>query len=234
MLSIIIPVHNEKYSIGILLKKIIKITKIKKEIIIIDDASNDGTTEILKKDFLKLKSIKKIIFLKKNIGKGGAIKFGRKFINGDYVAIQDGDLEYNPNDLVKIYNILKKKNLDIVYGSRVLGKKVYKNSKNLTHLFRIFCNNCLTIISNIVNRQKLTDAHTCYKVFRSKIFKNLKLNENGFAFCPEITTKVSIMGYKITEVPISYNPRSYREGKKIKTRDGFDAIYCLIKYRLLR
>ena len=233
MLTIIIPVYNEKKSIRLLLKKKIKIRKIKKEIIIVDDASNDGTSEILKNEFLKLKSIKKIIFHSQNIGKGGAIKSAQKFIKGKYTAIQDADLEYNPNDLIKIYKIIKQKNYDVVYGSRVLNKNVYRNSKNFVHFLRILCNNSLTLISNIINRQNLTDAHTCYKVFKSRIFKNINLKEKGFAFCPEVTTKVSKKGYQIKEIPISYNPRSYDEGKKINTWDGIEAIYSLIKYKLV-
>lgn len=233
MLTIIIPVYNEKKSIRILLKKLIKIKKIRKEIVIVDDASNDGTTTILKKEFLKIRSIKKIVFHNKNIGKGGAIKSAQKYIKGDYVAIQDADLEYNPNDLIKIYNTIRQKNYDAVYGSRVLNKNVYKNSKNFTHFIRILCNNALTLISNLINNQKLTDAHTCYKVFKSKIFKNISLRENGFAFCPEVTTKVAKMGYKIKEIPISYNPRTYDEGKKINTWDGVVAIYSLIKYKIV-
>ena len=167
MLTIIIPVYNEKETIKTLLKKIIKIKKIRKEIIIVDDFSNDGTTTILKNEFLKMRSIKKIIFHNKNVGKGGAIKSAQKYIKGDYVVIQDADLEYSPNDLIKIYNTIKKKNYDAVYGSRALNKNVYKNSKNFTHFIRILCNNALTLISNLINNQKLTDAHTCYKMFKS-------------------------------------------------------------------
>ena len=231
MLTIIIPVYNEKKSIIILLKKILKILNIKKEIIIVDDGSNDGTSQLLKKYFFKNRSIKKIIFHKKNLGKGAAIKSAQRFIKGDFVAVQDADLEYNPKDLMRIYSFIKKNNYDVVYGSRVLNKNVYKNSKNFTHFIRILCNNSLTLFSNIVNNQKLTDAHTCYKVFKSKIFKNINLKEKGFAFCPEVTTKISKKGYEIKEIPISYNPRSYKDGKKINTWDGIEAIYSLIKYR---
>ena len=118
-----------------------------------------------------------------------------------------------------------------MYGSRVLNKNKYQNTKNFTHLIRIWGNIFLTFISNIINNQKLTDAHTCYKVFKSNIFKKIELNEKGFAFCPEVTTKLSNMKYKITEIPISYNGRTYGEGKKITSFDGIVALYCLIKYK---
>ena len=142
------------------------------------------------KEFTKKKDIK-IIFNKINQGKGSAIKSAQKFVKGDYVAIQDADLEYNPNDLTKIYNYIKSKKLNVIYGSRVLNKNKFQNTKNFTHLIRIWGNIFLTTVSNIINNQKLTDAHTCYKVFNSKIFKNINLKEKGFAFCPEVTTKIS-------------------------------------------
>ena len=114
-----------------------------------------------------------------------------------------------------------------------MNKNVFKDAKNYVHIFRIFCNYSLTFFSNIINNQNLTDAHTCYKVFKSNIFVNINLKEKGFAFCPEVTTKISKKGYQIKEIPISYNPRSYNEGKKINTWDGVEAIYSLIKYRLI-
>ena len=156
MLTIIVPVYNEKKFIRVLLKKLIKIIKIKKQIIIIDDGSSDGTTEILKKEFLNNKSISKIIFHKKNSGKGSAIRSAQRFIKGDLVVIQDADLEYNPKDIIKIYNFIKKNQIDVVYGSRVLNKNKYQNTKNFTHLVRIWGNVLLTLISNLINNQNLT------------------------------------------------------------------------------
>tara|TARA_B100000029_G_scaffold198307_1_gene196330 strand:- start:1999 stop:2706 length:708 start_codon:yes stop_codon:yes gene_type:complete len=229
-ITIIIPVFNEIKTIKKLLNKIINL-KIKKQIIVVDDGSSDGTFDILKKH---KKKIDKLILHKKNLGKGAAIISAKKYIQGKYVAIQDGDLEYNPNDLVKIYNYLKKNNLDIVYGSRVLNKSKFQNTKNFTHFIRIWGNIFLTFVSNIINSQNLTDAHTCYKVFKSSIFKKIKLEEKGFAFCPEITTKISNKKYKIVELSISYNGRTYEEGKKISSLDGLEALYCLIKYRFFK
>lgn len=127
-----------------------------------------------------------------------------------------------------------KKKCDIVYGSRVLHKNRLENIENFSHWIRIFANFVLTFLNNIINNQSLTDAHTCYKVFKSKIFKKIILKENDFSFCPEITTKISNLGYKIFEVPISYKGRKYSEGKKIKLKDGLKAIYVLLKYKFFK
>jgi dolichol-phosphate mannosyltransferase len=233
MLTIIVPVYNEKKYIKYLLKKLINVKKIKKQIIIVDDGSFDGTSDILRKYFIKSKFIDKIIFHKKNFGKGAAIKSAQKYVKGDYVAIQDADLEYNPKDLVKLYKYIKVNKYDVVYGSRVLNKDKFQNTKNFTHLLRIWGNIFLTKCSNFINRQNLTDAHTCYKVFKKNIFKKINLKEKGFAFCPEVTTKLSKLNYKIYEVSISYNGRTYNDGKKITSFDGLIALYSLIKYKLV-
>ena len=229
-LTFIIPVYNEIKTIEKLIKKILKLN-IKKQIIIIDDGSNDGTERILRK-YKNL--LDKLIIHKKNLGKGAAIKSGQKHVNGKYVAIQDADLEYDPNDLKKIINEMDKKNLKVMYGSRVLNKNTFQNTQNFTHILRIWGNIFLTIISNFFNSQKLTDAHTCYKVFDSRIFKKIKLKEKGFSFCPEITTKISLMNIDIEEFPINYNGRTYNQGKKITAFDGLDAIYVLLKYRYFK
>ena len=226
-LTIIIPVYNEIKTIEKLLKKVLSIN-IKKQLVIVDDCSNDGTNKILIK---YSKKIDKLIVHKKNKGKGSAIRSAQKYVKGKYVAIQDADLEYDPVDLLKIIKFLKKNKLNIAYGSRVLNKNKYKNTQNFTHLIRIWGNVFLTKVSNIINKQNLTDAHTCYKIFRSDIFRKIKLQENGFAFCPEITTKIAKKKYKIREIPISYKGRTYSQGKKINSFDGLIALYCLLKYR---
>ena len=233
MLTVIVPVYNEKEFLRLILNKLVKIKIKKLQIIIVDDGSNDGTTEILKKLYLKNKKINKIIFHKKNSGKGAAIKSAQKYIKEKYVVIQDADLEYNPKDLVKIYDYIKKNKINVVYGSRVLNKNKYQNTKNFTHLIRIWGNIFLTNISNFINNQNLTDAHTCYKMFETKIFKKINLKEKGFAFCPEVTTKLSKKKYKIKEIPISYKGRTYEKGKKITSMDGLIALFSLIKYRLI-
>jgi dolichol-phosphate mannosyltransferase len=226
-LTIIIPVYNEIKTIEKLIKKILKID-IKKQIIIIDDGSSDGTELVLAK---YKKKIDKLIIHKKNLGKGAAIQSGQRYVRGKYVGIQDADLEYDPSDLKKIVNEMSKKDLKVMYGSRVLNKNKFKNTKNFTHIVRIWGNIFLTKVSNFLNRQKLTDAHTCYKVFKRSIFKKIRLREKGFSFCPEITTKISIMNIEIEEFPINYIGRTYKQGKKITAFDGLDALYVLIKYR---
>lgn len=227
MLSIIIPVYNEKKTIRIIINKILKIKNLKKQIIIVDDGSTDGTTKDLKK--ISSKKIDKIIYCKANFGKGHAIRLAQPHIKGEFVIIQDADLEYDPRDFKKIMKILNKKK-QVVYGSRVLNTNRYAYN-NFTSNFRVFANHILTLFSNILNNQSLTDAHTCYKAFNSKIFKKIKLIENGFSFCPEITTKISKLNIKITEVKISYKGRSFEDGKKISVLDAFAAIRTLIRYR---
>lgn len=229
ILTIIIPVYNEIKTIEHIIKKIISINKIKKQIILVDDCSNDGTSELIKE---KLSSIvDKVIFHNKNLGKGAAIISAKEYIKGDIVIIQDADLEYDPNDYQKIIDPIISNNAQIVYGSRVLGKNRYAQD-NFTSNFRVFCNHILTLLTNILYNQKLTDAHTCYKAFKANIFLNLILKEKDFAFCPEVTAKVSKKGFKIIEVPINYFGRSYNEGKKISFLDGFRAVIVLLRYRI--
>ena len=224
--TIIIPVCNEKNYIDKIIKKIKNNVYFNKQIIVVDDYSSDGTRQMIK----KIKNIDKIIFHKKNLGKGAAIKSAIPFIKGNIVAIQDADLEYNPMDLNKLIKIMIAKDLRVIYGSRVLKKKRY-NSDIFISNFRIFGNHVLTIISNFLNNQKLTDAHTCYKVFKSDIFMKLNLQENDFAFCPEVTTKISLLNETITEVPISYKGRTIEEGKKIQFYDAIRALITILKYK---
>ena len=226
-LSIIIPVYNEIKTIEKLINKILKLN-IKKQVIVVDDGSSDGTQLILKKFKNK---IDKLIVHNKNRGKGAAIKSAQKFVKGKYVGIQDADLEYNPKDLEKIVSEMEKKNFDIIYGSRVLNKSMFKNTQNFTHIIRIWGNIFLTKLSNFLSGQNLTDAHTCYKIMDSRIFKKIRLKEKGFAFCPEITTKLSLMNLNIKEFPINYSGRTYEQGKKITAFDGLDALFVLAKYR---
>ncbi len=230
LLTVIIPCFNENKTIKKILDKIKK-QKIKTQIIVVDDFSTDGTREILKK---RLKSkINKLILHKKNLGKGAAIRSAKKFVKGNIVIIQDADLEYFPEDYKKLVNPIIKKISNVVYGSRVLNKRNYYN-RSFSSNFRILANFCLTIISNIINNQRLTDAHTCYKVFRTDLFKKINLKENDFSFCPEVTTKISILNEKILEVPIMYKGRTYKEGKKISFKDGLLALKTLIKYRYFK
>ena len=228
-LSIIIPVYNEIKTIKKLLLKVVNQQIKDIQIIVVDDFSTDGTTEVIKNDLTQY--IDKIIYHEKNMGKGAAIRSAQKYVNGDIVIIQDADLEYDPEDYKLLIDPIINKRTSVVYGSRVLNTKRY-NSKNFISLYRIFFNHMLTIFSNFVNNQNLTDAHTCYKVFETKIFKNIKLSENDFAFCPEITSKISKLKLNIIEIGISYTGRSVEEGKKIGIIDGFRAIFVLLKYGL--
>lgn len=227
VLSVIIPCYNEEKTIEKILHKIIKTTKIKKQIILVDDGSTDSTPSILNKRLKKYIDV--MIFHKKNKGKGAAIRSAKKFVNGDCVIIQDADLEYNPQDYFKMMFFMKK-GYKVVYGSRVLGGNRYL-SKNFPSFMRIFYNHVLTILSNLLNNQSLTDAHTCYKMFEASVFSKISLKENDFSFCPEITTKVGLKKIEIKEVSIRYSGRSYDDGKKIRFMDGVKAIKTLFKYR---
>tara|TARA_B100001939_G_scaffold339374_1_gene346067 strand:- start:1342 stop:2052 length:711 start_codon:yes stop_codon:yes gene_type:complete len=231
-ISIIIPVYNEKKTIIKLFKKVQSLKDINKQIIIIDDGSTDGSVELIKSK--KNERNVKLIFHKENRGKGAAIISALKYITGDIVVIQDADLEYDPNDYYKLLEPFKDSNVKVVYGSRVLNKKRYSIKKSFPTNFRVFANHVLTIFSNLINQQNLTDAHTCYKLFNSKLFMKLKLSEKDFAFCPEVTTKISNLNLPIYEVPISYNGRGYDEGKKIGINDAFRVFSVIIKYKFLK
>ena len=227
-LTVIIPVFNEIDSIEILLNKVLD-NKIEKQIIVVDDYSYDGTRELLINKFKN--KIDKIILHQKNLGKGAAIRSAQKYIIGKYTIIQDADLEYDPSDYFSLINVAEKNKFQAVYGSRVLNKDMSTNIQNFSHQIRIWGNIFLTFLSNKINNQELTDAHTCYKLFDSNLFKSINLNENDFSFCPEITTKLSNKKITIKEVPINYQGRTYEEGKKIKSSDGLKAIIVLLKYK---
>lgn len=232
-ISIIIPCYNEKNTLIKIINKIILSLNNHNfksyEILIVDDGSSDGTTEIIKDNY-SIKNNFKTFFHDKNLGKGAAIKTAKNNLSGDIIIIQDADLEYDPNDYNKLIGPILNGDFKVVYGSRVLNQTRY-GSTGFSSKVRIFGNHVLTIISNFLNNQKLTDAHTCYKAFNRKIFDLIELEENDFAFCPEVTSKVANLGLEIHEVPINYNGRNYEEGKKIKTIDAFRALKTLIKYR---
>ncbi len=225
-LSIIIPVYNEKNTIELIIDKIkkVKLNKIKKQIIVVDDCSKDGTREILKKTGKKDKSIK-IIFKEKNEGKGSAIKTAIPYIKGEVAIIQDADLEYDPQDIPKLLQPIKDDEADVIFGSRFLG----------THRAFLFwnyvANKILNFITNLLYNTILTDMETCYKMFKTEIIKEINIKSKGFDFEPEITAKILKKKYKIYEVPINYFGRSYEEGKKIRAKDGFIALFKIIWYR---
>jgi dolichol-phosphate mannosyltransferase len=224
-LSVIIPVFNEKQTIREIIKKV-KEVNLKKEIIIVDDCSTDGTKEILK-NYPQNEEIK-IFFHKKNKGKGSAIRTALLYTKGEVVIIQDADLEYDPNDYLKLVNPIIENGADVVYGSRSLSHK-----NKMSYLRYFIGGQVVTWLANLLYGCRLTDESTCYKLFRADVLKSLKLNCKRFEFCPEVTAKVRKRGIKISEVPISYNPRKIKEGKKIRWKDGLEAIWTLIKYRLV-
>lgn len=231
-LTIIIPCFNEKKTILKVINNIKRVKNIKKQIILIDDGSNDGTREIINRKITK--KIDKVIFHKQNLGKGAAIISSLKFIKGNIVIIQDADLEYNPKDYHKLLKPFLNKEINVVYGSRVLGRKKIPRilqPKNFQQIFRIFGNYVLTALSNFINKQTLTDVHTCYKLFRRDIFFKLRIKEKGFSFCPEVTTKLSKLSYHIQEVPISYKGREIKNGKKIRFKDAIEALLTIYKYK---
>tara|TARA_Y200000002_G_scaffold114330_1_gene93614 strand:+ start:2535 stop:3239 length:705 start_codon:yes stop_codon:yes gene_type:complete len=229
ILTIIVPAYNEKKSISKIIDQINEKIIYTKQIIVIDDFSNDGTRDVIQ----NLSNIDEIVFHQRNMGKGAAIKSAIPFIKGDIVAIQDADLEYDPEDLNKLAKEILNQKTNVAYGSRVLNKKRYGNNNFISN-FRIFGNHVLTILSNLFNSQQLTDAHTCYKVFKREIFLKLNLKENDFAFCPEVNTKISLLNEKILELPISYKGRNVQEGKKIRFKDALKALLTIIKYKYLK
>ncbi len=223
-LSIVVPVYNEKNYIINILKKVreLNIENVEKEIIVVDDKSTDGTADILKSlnndDY-------KIIFSQKNEGKGSALRKGFLQATGDIIAIQDADLEYDPKDLKKLVEEILSGREKVVYGSRMTG------NNPIGHISYYIGNKLISFLANFLYQNKISDVETCYKVFKAEIIKNLKLQQNDFAFEVEVTAKILKQGIKIKELPISYNPRKFSEGKKIKWIDGVKAILLLIKYR---
>lgn len=227
-LSIIVPMYNEEKFIKKIILKIKKVN-FKKEIFIVDDGSTDHSLKFVRT--IKSDKNNKIILLrnKKNYGKGYSIRKALKRVKNDIIIIQDADLEYSPFDYYKLIKPIKCNYTNVVYGSRFLNKKIFNINQSINFKFRAFMNLLLTYFSNFLNSQKLTDAHTCYKVFHRKLISRIKLSENGFSFCPEITSEFSRIKEKIVEVPISFKPRKYSQGKKIQNLDGLKAIITLLK-----
>lgn len=222
-LSIVIPCYNEENNILALVNKVLESPIKNKEIIVVDDCSKDGTRKVLEEQVKPL--VSKIIYHDVNGGKGAALRTGFQAATGDAVIIQDADLEYDPMEYPKVVIPIFEDRAKVVYGSRFLGQK------RKGYLANRLANWALTFFSNIFTHQKLTDMETCYKAFRREIIQSVNIEENRFGFEPEITAKISKMGIKIQEVPISYSPRTNEEGKKIGFKDGLRAIYVIWRYR---
>ena len=223
-ITILIPCFNESKTIEEVVFKIKQNEITDKEIIIVDDFSNDGSKEILKE---KLSSkVDKIIYHEKNLGKGACIKTGLKHVTGEVVIIQDADLEYDPNEYKKLIKPILEFKADIVYGSRFVGSE----GKRTLYFWNRVANYILTTLSNMCTNINLTDMETGFKCFRTSAIKSINLKENGFGFEPEVTAKLANKNFKFFEVGITYQGRTYEEGKKIRAIDGVKAIFCIIKY----
>lgn len=232
-LSIVIPCYNEERTIHLILDKIrqvVLLNNIKKEFIVVNDCSDDKTREAIENYFIQFKELDFKLFNHEiNKGKGAAIHTGISKATGEYLVIQDADLEYNPNEFNLLLQPVVDGFADIVFGSRFMGG----NPHRILFFWHSIGNKFLTTISNIFTNLNLTDMETCYKLFRTDIIQEIKLKEKRFGFEPEITAKVSrVKNARIYEVGISYYGRTYEEGKKIGWRDGLWAIWCILKYNI--
>jgi len=227
-LSVIIPCFNELTTIGAVVDAVRNAPYDSKEIIIVDDGSTDGTRDILKKDIEK--RVDKVIYHAKNSGKGSAIRSGIREATGDIVIIQDADLEYDPNEYPVLLGPILDNKADVVFGSRFISNRPHR----VLYFWHSIGNGMLTFLSNMLTNLNLTDMETCYKAFKREIIQSITIEENRFGFEPEITAKIAKLKCRIYEVGISYYGRTYQEGKKIGWKDGFRAIYCIIKYNLFR
>ena len=224
-LSVIIPVYNEVENIEEILKRV-KATKRAAEIIVVDDGSQDGTRDLLKK--LDGRGRVRVILREKNQGKGAAVRSGLDAAAGDILLIQDADLEYDPRDYPTLLQPLEEGLADVVYGSRFLG-----GPRRATMFWHMIANKMLTFMTNILYDTILSDMETGYKVFRREVVDGMKLRSKRFDFEPEFTAKALKRKYHIYEVPISFNPRDYSQGKKIGLKDAFEAVWTLLKYRFV-
>jgi len=235
-LSIIIPVFNEEKTISDILKRVLQVNipGVEKEIIVVDDGSSDRTVANIKNQISKIKNIK-FVSHGKNLGKGAAVRTGIKHATGEYILIQDADLEYDPSYIPLLLKPILQGKARVVYGTRLKRLPNFrKDERTPQFLLHYIGNKFLSLVASILYGQWITDMETCYKLFPRKAADKINLVAKGFEFEPEITSKLLKRGYKIIEIPIKTEPRGYKEGKKLQTvRDGFRALYSLLKYRLV-
>lgn len=224
-LSVVIPVYNEVHNIREIINRV-QNQKLASEIVIVDDGSKDGTRDILKE--LDGKDEVRVILHEGNHGKGAAVVTGMRAAKGNILLIQDADLEYDPRDYPTLLQPILEGLADVVYGSRFLGA-----AHRVTMFWHMIANRLLTFMTNILYNTILTDMETGYKVFRREVIENMKIRAKRFDFEPEFTARVLKRNYRIFEVPISFNPRDYSQGKKIKLKDAFEAVWTLLKYRFM-
>ena len=228
-LSVVIPCFNEAATIESIIGAVRDSSYAPKEIIVIDDCSSDGTQEILEK--LKARGwIDHLVHHETNQGKGAALRTGFRQVTGDIVIVQDADLEYDPAEYQRLVKPILDGKADVVYGSRFMGDRPHR----VLYFWHRVGNAFLTLLSNILTNLNLTDMETCYKVFKRNIIQSINIEEERFGFEPEITAKIAKMGCAIYEVGIAYYGRTYEQGKKVEWKDGFRAIYCILKYNLFR